>query len=331
MVKPITWREVLGYIIEDANERQRIAHALGINPITLDRWANYTSKPRVQNLRMLLAVLPDYRNDMVESLSAEFPDLLTVMEGNVINESAQEIPSEFYTHVLNAYVQTPRAQRFWLLSTTIIQQALGQLGSRDAGIAISIVQCVSPLQGHTVRSLRLRIGRATPPWQTNLEQNPIFLGAESMAGFAVMHQRPLIIENREERSNIYPAHWIEWEESAAAYPIMHAGMIAGSLVVSGTRAHYFVPFRRSLIQNYARLMTLAFEPGDFYPPEQVDLRLMPHYSSQEKYLVQFRQRVSEVMLQAAKNHQPIDLFQAQDRVWRQMEDELLQLPPYMEK
>lgn len=330
MVKPTTWREVLRYIIEDAHERQRIASALGINPITLDRWANYTSKPRVQNLRMLLAVLPDHYNDMVESLTAEFPDLLTAMEGNVISESAQEIPSEFYTHVISAYVETPRAQRFWLMCTTIMQQALGQLGSRDAGLAITVVQCVPPLQAETVRSLRLRIGRATSPWQTNLEQNPIFLGAESMAGFAVMHQRPLIIESREERSNIYPAHWIEWEESAAAYPITYNGGIAGSLLVSSTRANYFVPFRRTLIQNYARLMALAFEPGDFYAPEQVDLRLMPHYSLQEKYLVQFRRRVSEVMLQAAKNHQPIDLFQAQDRVWRQLEEELLQLPPYNE-
>lgn len=330
MVKPTAWREVLGHIIEDAHERQRIASALGINPITLDRWANYTSKPRVQNLRMLLAVLPDHYTGIVESLTTEFPDLLTVMEENVISESAQEIPSEFYTHVINAYVQTPRAQRFWLMSTTIMQQALGQLGSRDAGLAITVVQCVPPLQAETVRSLRLRVGRATSPWQTNLEQNPIFLGAESMAGFAVMHQRPLIIESREERNNIYPAHWIEWEESAAAYPITYDGMIAGSLLVSSTRANYFVPFRRTLIQNYARLMALAFEPGDFYPPEQIDLRLMPHYSLQEKYLVQVRRRVSDVMLQAARNQQPIDLFQAQDRVWRQLEEELLQLPPYNE-
>ena len=331
MVKPPTWREVLGHIIEDAHERQRIASALSINPITLDRWANHTSKPRVQNLRLLLAVLPEHRNDMVESLSAEFPEILSVMEGNAISESAQEIPSEFYTHAINAYVQTPRAQRFWLMSTTIMQQALGQLGSRDTGIAITVVQCVPPLQAGTVRSLRLRIGRATSPWQTNLEQNPIFLGAESTAGYVVMHQRPLVIESREERSNIYPAHWIEWEESAAAYPITHSGMIAGSLLVSSTKPHYFVPFRRTLIENYARLMTLAFEPGDFYPPEQIDLRLMPHYSLQEKYLLQFRQRVSEVMVQAARNHQPIDLFQAQDRVWRQLEEELLQLPPYMDE
>ena len=330
MVKSPAWREVLGQIIEDARERQRIASALGINPITLDRWANHTSKPRVQNLRLLLTVLPEYRSEMIESLTAEFPDLLTLMDGNVISESAQEIPAEFYTHAINAYVQTPRQQRFWLMSTTIIQQALGQLGSRDAGIAIAVVQCIPPLQEGRVRSLRLRVGRATAPWQPNLEQNPILLGAESMAGYAVMHQHEVILESREERNNIYSAHWIEWEESAAAFPITFESKVAGSLLVSSTKPHYFVPFRRTLIQNYARLMTLAFEPEDFYPPEQIDPRWMPHYSLQAKPLSQFQRRVSDVMLQAARNRQPIDLFQAQDRVWRQLEEELLQLPPYME-
>ena len=330
MVTPPTWREVLGHIIKDTHERQRLASALGINPITLDRWANKTSKPRVQNLRLLTAVLPEYRSELFESLSAEFPEAFTVMEELTTRESAQEIPSDFYTHVINAYVQTPRAQRFWLISTTILQQALGQIGSRDAGIAIAVVQCVPPPQSQNVRSLRLRVGRATSPWQTNLEQNPIFLGAESMAGFAVMHHRPLVIESREERSSIYSAHWIEWEESAAAYPILLGGMVVGSFLVSSTKTNYFVPFRRSLIENYSRLMTLAFEPEDFYPPERVDLRWMPHYSQQAKYLLQFRPRVSEVMIQASKAHQPIDLFQAQDLVWRQLEEEFLQLPPYIE-
>ena len=330
MVKPTTWREVLGHIIKDSHERQRIASALGVNPITLNRWSNHTSKPHAQNIRLLPAVLPEYRNEMFESLSAEFPHLFAVSEGNVVSESAQEILSTFYTHVIDAYVQTPRAQRFWLLSTTIIQQALGQIGSRDAGVAIAVVQCVPPSQAENVRSLRLRVGRATAPWQPNLEQNPIFLGAESMAGFAVMNHRPLVIESREERNNIYPAHWIEWEESAAAFPIILSGMIVGSLLASSTKPHYFVPFRRTLLENYTKLMTLAFEPGDFYSPDKVNLLYMPHYSLQEKYLAQFRPRVSDVMIQSAKAHQSLDLFQAQDRVWQQLEEEYLQLPPYTE-
>jgi hypothetical protein len=330
MVKPTTWREVLGHIIKDSHERQRIASALGVNPITLNRWSNQTSKPHAQNIRLLPAVLPEYRNEMLESLSAEFPHLFTVSEGNVVGESAQEILSAFYTHAIDAYVKTPRAQRFWLLSTTIIQQALGQIGSRDAGVAIAVVQCVPPSKVKSVRSLRLRVGRATAPWQTNLEQNPIFLGAESMAGFAVMHQRPLSIESREEPGSIYPAHWIEWEESAVAFPILLSGMVVGSLLASSTKPHYFVSFRLNLLENYSKLMTLAFEPGDFYPPEKVNLLYMPHYSLQEKYLAQFRPRVSDVMIQAARANQSLDLFQAQDRVWQQLEEEYLQLPPYTE-
>lgn len=151
-----------------------------------------------------------------------------------------------------------------------------------------------------------------------------------MAGFAVMNHRPLVIESREERSNIYPAHWIEWEESAAAFPIILSGMVVGSLLASSTKSHYFVPFRRALLENYTKLLTLAFEPGDFYSPGQVDLQWMPHYSLQEKYLAQFRPRVSDVMIQSARAHQSLDLFQAQDRVWQQLEEEYLQLPPYTE-
>jgi hypothetical protein len=48
-----SWRELLGKIIADSHERQRIANMLGVNPITLTRWVNNESKPRPQNLRQL--------------------------------------------------------------------------------------------------------------------------------------------------------------------------------------------------------------------------------------------------------------------------------------
>jgi hypothetical protein len=49
-----SWRELLGKIIADSHERQRIANMLGVNPITLTCWVNNESKPRPQNLRQLL-------------------------------------------------------------------------------------------------------------------------------------------------------------------------------------------------------------------------------------------------------------------------------------
>ena len=58
MQKPPTWRELLGSIIRDPQERQRIASDLGVRTITLMRWANGESNPRLQTLHQLLGVLP---------------------------------------------------------------------------------------------------------------------------------------------------------------------------------------------------------------------------------------------------------------------------------
>src|SRR5579883_2024761 len=56
-----SWRELLGKIIADPQERQRLADTLNINPITLTRWATHKSNPRPDNLRPLIEVLPQYR------------------------------------------------------------------------------------------------------------------------------------------------------------------------------------------------------------------------------------------------------------------------------
>jgi len=46
MREAVTWRELLGRSIENLQERQRIANAMGVIPITLMRWANGESTPR---------------------------------------------------------------------------------------------------------------------------------------------------------------------------------------------------------------------------------------------------------------------------------------------
>ena len=57
MDRSTSWRELLGKIISDVHERQRIATTLGINPATLTRWAANETNPRPQNLRELLRFL----------------------------------------------------------------------------------------------------------------------------------------------------------------------------------------------------------------------------------------------------------------------------------
>jgi transcriptional regulator with XRE-family HTH domain len=324
MQTPLTWRELLGNAISDPQERQRIANELGVTPVSLNRWAKGETTPREQILRRLLQALPEQRTLLLALLRIEFPNFTATPEERGIAVS-DEIPSAFYSRALNAYATTPDTQRFWSISNLILQQALGQLDPNQVGMAITIVQCMPP-KGGKVLSLRERVGRGTPPWNTNLEQQAIFLGAESLAGAAVMEGHPAVLQDRRKNEGLYPAHWVEWEESAAAIPLLRAGKIAGSLLVSCTQPNYFLPNRYKLIQNYAQLISLVFEAQEFYAPQEIELRVMPNYHTQERHLSGFRQRVSTLMIESARNRRSLTIIDAERLAWQQLEDELILIP-----
>lgn len=323
-----TWRTLLGTILQDLQERQRIATELGMNPMTLIRWANNETKPRVQNLQQLLRALPGkYRQSMIELLTIEFPEIALVVKNSMDEDSSQEIPSEFYTRVLRAHATTPRQQRFWSISNLILQQALGQLDSNQLGMEITVAQCMPPCNASKVRSLRERIGRGTKPWNTNVEQRVMFLGIESLAGYALTTLRQLVIQDRSERQNLFPGSWVEYEESAVACPITYEGRVAGCLLVSSTQPGYLLPFRQQLIQNCADLLVLAFVPEEFYASEEIELYPMPPPQVQVGHFSHLRQRISDVMLESYKNQRPINVLEAEQIVWQQIEKEFLYMPP----
>jgi len=320
------WRALFGQIIEDPQERQRLAEELGVKYITLTRWANNTANPRSQNIRNLLAALAQpMRNRLFEAIIEEFPDVISILEGISPEEFTKGIPAEFYDRVLDSYAQLPGYQRYLSITSTVLQQAVGQLAPRNGGIAVTVAQCMPPLSGRKIRSLHERVGKATsPPWKPNLELKAIFLGAESLAGQAVIRQRQQIIQSREENNGLFPAQWVDGEESAIAYPIKRGGKFAGALVVSCTLPNYFTEPRLNLIQGYAKLIALAFEPEDFYDFEQIELRRMPAYREQEERQKGLQQRVFAYMQLATRSGQQIDLLQAQRHVLQVMEEEFLQ-------
>src|SRR5258706_1029222 len=136
-----------------------------------------------------------YRKPMIELLAAEFPEFPDLMKGSLDEDASQEIPSAFYTGVLRAHATTAKQQRFWSISNLILQQALGQLDSNQLGMEITVAQCMPPGNAEKVRSMRERIGRGTKPWSANLEQRAMFLGIESLAGYALTSLRQLVIED----------------------------------------------------------------------------------------------------------------------------------------
>jgi transcriptional regulator with XRE-family HTH domain len=321
-----TWRDLLGSIIQDPQERRRLANELGINPVTLTRWANNESSPRSQSIQRLLKALPQQRKALLELLKDDFEGLIAETEDSLTEDSLHKIPSEFYIRVLRTRATIPKVLRFSSLCDLILQQALKQLDPMRLGLAIFVVRCMPPSREGKIRSLRESLGRGTQPWDSNLDQQAILLGAESLAGHAVSLGRLVVNQDLSENQSLSPGYHGLLEESAAAAPIMFEGNFAGCVLVSSSQPNYFTQSQQTLIESYADLIALAFEPAEFYDTRRIELGLVPLQEVQRLHLSGFRHRLNETMLQATKKQQPLTIFQAEQIVWQQFEEELLRLP-----
>ena len=319
------WRKLLGTIISNPKEKQRIASELGVKPITLTRWVSGESEPRPQNLRSLLSVLPGQREQLLDLIRKE--EGWEEFTDTIKDDAFKEIPSEFYTNVFVSRASTTENLRYWSLCQIILSQALKQLDPDRLGMSVWVVKCMPPSGFyHKVRSLQESIGLGNPPWGGNLEQRAMFLAAESLAGNVVTLCRPATIENLDEEHNLLPAARSEHEKSCAIYPILYAGRIAGVFMVSSTQYNHFQSRSRgSLVQAYADLLALAFEPEDFYEPEDIALCVLPYHDEQKSYFASFRQLVKTALKEAAQKNKPINTVEAEMQVWQQLEEELIQV------
>ena len=150
----------------------------------------------------------------------------------------------------------------------------------------------------------------------------MFLGIKSLAGYTATIGH-LLTTNRNDQAAPWPAHWLQWEESAIACPLIQGERITGCLLASSTQPNYFTTVRQTLFQKYAELLLLAFLPGDFYALDDLKLQPMPSLEIQQVRLSLARYRVSALLLEAAHKQQPITIAEAGQVVWQQIEEELL--------
>ena len=321
--EPATWQEFLGQLIANPQEKQRLATAIHVRPVTLQRWAEKISVPRTENIRALLKQLPPQTYPLfMRLLNADFPELLR--EELSEERFFQKLPSEFYERVLSNLAQTPQPMYRQSTQDLILQQMLEHLDPDQHGLAITLAACVLPRSGGKVRSLREIGGLGTPPWPRHLSERRIFLGAESLAGYAITHGRPYAIDSRDEMT-FFPAHWTEHERSAAAFPLWRQARIVGALIVSSIHEYFFIQPRLAIIDGYAHLAACIFESEASFAPREIELRMMPSYALQLPYFTGYNQRVSQKFAAAAEMGQRVTLQQVREWVWQDLEEVFLQV------
>lgn len=318
MTETQSWRDLLSRIIQDPQERQRIAKELKLNPVTLTRWANNVSKPRMQNLRQLCNAIPSaYQDSFIAALPEDARKAFK--DPDTIDAEDIKIPALFYSRLLDAHCHLPAVLRFSSLCDMILQEAIKHLDPHRFGLELTVVKCMLRPSDEKVRSAREVTGRGTPPWDHELEHRTTFLGVESLAGYVISTGLPRVIADRAEGSRLFPVVWDVHEQSSMAHPIIVGNTIAGCLLGSSSRRGFFLPMQRQILFSaYAELLNLIFLPDDYRPLESIELAYMPPYKQQRQYMAHFRDRVSRLMVQKRLRVQ-----QAEQQVWQEIEEELL--------
>lgn len=315
-----TWQELLGQLIADPQERQRIEALAHVRPITLQRWVNGTSRPRDENIRTLLTILPkDIYPAFLRLVVIDFPHLR--QEDLAISQIHQEVPSEFYARILAAFAFAPQPMCHQTIQDFLLRQAVAQLDPERHGMALSVVGCMPPDCEGKVRSLHEIGGLGTHPWKHDLEQKKFFLGSESLIGSALTKGQIRVVNSRKEMT-FFPAHWTEYEMSAAAVPIVHHARVAGGLVASSAIETFFTDAHIAVLEQYAYLAGLLFEEEECYSFEDLELWMMPDYLQQSAFFQDFDQRISRKF--AEQRLVPMSIQKIRQQVWQDLEQELLQ-------
>lgn len=324
MKEPQSWRELLADIINNPKEKQHLAEELGVRAITLSRWAEAESEPRPQNLRHLLDALPQHRDQLATFLKQEkgleaFSDIMK--EDNLL-----EIPSYFYAEAIKALATVAPNLRLRSFCELVLRHALKQLDPEQQGMAIWVITCMPPSGSQTpqlVQSLREHLGFGTPPWNSDLGQRGMFLGAESLAGVTIMTAHEQCIHDVSNERAL-AASRDEHEKSCAAFPIFFVDRIAAILSLSSTQPNHFKPQSRlNLIESFTQLLALVFDDHEFYDSDQIRLVTMPSQHIQRTYFNQYLELSLEIIEDHARKHNPLNTIQAEQATWQRIESMII--------
>ena len=318
-----TWRTLLGDLVKQPGERQRLTKTLGVNPLTITRWVTGQSVPRPPYLRQVLTLLSQHYVLPLTELIEDVPEFSLVAE--TPDKVVATIASPFYVEVLQMLATVPIEQSRWLIRKRILTHALEQLDPQQKNVTITLMRCVPPSSGHKVRSVQVIMGVGRSPWGGDLDQQVVFYGVDSVAGRVVSSGRMLTIQSFREETRLLSASDKEEISSLCTSPLQQSGRIAGTLNVLSSQPGFFLPSRVSLLQEYSNLLALTFPAEDFYVLSDIELCLIPPVPLQIPFLMSFRKHVLQAMKQTVGSQHAVTYAQADLLTWQHIEEELIQL------
>ncbi len=275
-----TWRELLGKIISNPIERQRIASAVEVKEVTLQRWSLEKANPHPRNLHQLVATLPQFHDLLVSLIQQEFPEF-----ENASASMPKSIPTIIYSMVLDAYANHAEMLSKGTILSLVVRGIAPHIDPNGTSSFVSLAYCAPFMRSLIVSKMQVLY----QPTDLDLYQHTLLLGAEFLGSHVASVCQPAIIQEIA-NEHIFPLSQVERKAgSIAAWPIQRHGNVAGVLIVSSRYPYFFSQLRVKIIVEYVRLLTLAFRESDFLACSTLRFRFMA--SDQREFVRTLRSRI----------------------------------------
>ncbi|MBO0797157.1 MAG: hypothetical protein J2P36_40275 [Ktedonobacteraceae bacterium] len=289
------WRNYLNEIFAQNPKLVRLlAEELGLTPITLQRWARHEATPHnlVRSLQRIAEAehFQPYREQFMLLAQREHPDI--AQPASLLHERpVKEIPSDFYSDILGAYVQVSEELAFWTIAHLVSQQLCWHLDPDQHAHLSPTIFCCTPSQGR-VHSLYTPTDQRDNRIFPFLSEFPLLLGGETEWSQALLRHQPMV--------------FCSLPHMVAVQSIQRRGKIGGLLVIHSEKLDLFTPAQLTIISEYARAITLALEESCFYPPAKISLAILPSIEEQINQQKQypFARRLIDLRLQHPQCTQP---------------------------
>jgi hypothetical protein len=249
-----SWRELLREACQTPEKTRDIAEAVGhVSLRTLHRWMSGDSSP--QRPEMLLQALPT--NEMTIALQEAFPEAFQLPKPSSPVMFPITLPNEFYREVLHAYAQVTKSTKRYTIFGLVSTQMLPHLDADLQGLVIVLIQ-VSPNDPHLLQFLE---GAGNNMWVTRqVSQHTI---ENSLLLPQVAEGKPFFLQLCSPSQVPACLRHAERIKSFGFFPIFRSGLAAGGILLCSTQEDFFTPLRRTLIEEYSYLLSLAFNDQDF--------------------------------------------------------------------
>lgn len=271
--------------INKSGEGKSVLKKSGIDGLTLRRWIDGDTKPRLDNIHKFFQVCTEESQAILRPLIDQlYPSFFIEPEPEPEPEPSdtKTISNKFIFSIVSAVSETSESLLLWTICSLLLDQILQHLDTNRNGMSLSIFQCVDT--DGVVQCLSEDIGMVSYPTHRDLEIRQGFVGEESLPGRAISQFKasgiPILVSQDENKQLIN-------------IPLLRSGKIGGCLQVQCFLEYALSSLEQSILKDYSKLLSLALDANKFF--SEINLIIMPPIQQQISYLATLQNKKIEIM------------------------------------